>query len=510
MGSGVMKKSLHYPSVFHISSFAGHTGLVMLRTSVSVFMFLLMFVPRASAQGFEQARDLIRRGEFAAAVQACDESLKTQPRNFQIWTLKGIALQGVGKNTESLAAFRRALAIQPKFLPALQGAAQLEYQLHDPNCRKTLETLLKVRPEPTVHAMLGVLAFERKDCSEALKHYAAAGEAAQQPLVKWQRATCHFQLEQWEPAAAQFRELLALKEDPRIRYNLGLAQSRAKRYAEAIAVLLPLRPRADAEGLSLLASVYEADKQTPEALEILREAIARYPLEERLYADLATICLDHNAAPLGVEVLEAGTKNLPQSARLQTLLGVLLARTEQNDKAAAAFKRAEQLAPATGFGRVGLAVMLLESGAVDEAIKQLREQSSRAAADPRVKLTLAQALLQKDSSHAELREAQTLLRSVIARQAGNARAHSLLGKLYLRREETASAARALETALRLDPSDRNAAYQLLTVYRKQGRIKEAVALQEKVQKLLDDERAVDVEAGRYRLARAPESRPDNR
>src|SRR5262245_2445160 len=115
----------------------------MFRTSVSVFMFLLLFVPRASAQGFEQARDLLRRGEFAAALQACDESLKTQPRNFQIWTLKGIALQGVGKNADSLAAFRRALTIQPAFLPALQGAAQLEYQLHDPNCRKTLETLLR-------------------------------------------------------------------------------------------------------------------------------------------------------------------------------------------------------------------------------------------------------------------------------------------------------------------------------------------------------------------------------
>lgn len=469
-----------------------------------------MLAPRVSAQGFEQVRDLIRRGEFAAAVQACDESLKKTPRSFegwQIWTLKGIALQGLGKPPESLAAFRRALAIQPNFLPALQGAAQLEYQLHDPNCRKTLEALLRVRPEPTVHAMLGVLAYERRECSAALKHFGSAGEAANQPIIKWQRATCHFQLEDWDAAATQFRELLAMKEDARIRYNLGLAETRANRHTEAVATLLPLRSQADGEGLSLLASAYEANKQTPEALEVLREAIARFPLEERLYADLATICLDHNAIPLGLEVLEAGTKNLPKSARLQTLLGVLHARAEQRDKAETAFKTAERLAPEAGFGRVGLAVAMLESGAVDEAVKLLREQKQRIPNDARVNLTLAQALLQKDSSPAELREAQALLRGLIARQPANARAHSLLGKLYLRREETSNAARALETAIRLDPADRNSTYQLMTVYRKQGRIREATALQGKVQKLLDDERAAEAEAGRYRLVSVPEGRP---
>ncbi|MBP6822929.1 MAG: tetratricopeptide repeat protein [Acidobacteria bacterium] len=283
---------------------------------IRALLLILLLAPCAIAQSFEQVRDLIRRGDFAMAVQVCDEGLQKQPRDFQLWTLKGIALQGVGKNPESLVAFRRALALNPKFLPALQGAAQLEYQLRDPNCRKTLERLLQLRPEPTVLAMLGALAFEQKDCARTLKYYGAADEAANQPLIKWQRATCYFQLEQWTDAAAQFRELLVLKEDPRIRFNLALAESRANKHGEVIAVLQPLRAQADADGLSLLASAYEANKQTPEALEVLREAIARYPLEERLYGDLATICLDHNALALGVEVLAAGAKNLPNSARL--------------------------------------------------------------------------------------------------------------------------------------------------------------------------------------------------
>ena len=116
--------------------------------------------------------------------------------------------------------------------------AQLEYQLRDPNCRKTLETLLSLRPEPTVYAMLGVLAFEAKDCTGAVRHYAAAGEAARDPIIRWQSAACHFQLQQWEPAETQFRELLALKEDERIRYNLGLAQVNAQKGRDRQQVIL--------------------------------------------------------------------------------------------------------------------------------------------------------------------------------------------------------------------------------------------------------------------------------
>ncbi len=481
---------------------------------VFLFVHFLIFILSLScelafAQGFEQARDLIRQGQFAEALHACDVGLKSQPRNYQILTLKGIALQGMGRNQDGLAAFRQALRIQPKFLPALQGAAQLEYQLSDPQCRKTLEALLQIRPEPTAHAMLGALAFERKDCAAAIKHYGEAGTAANNSIVKWQRAMCHYQLRQWEPAETQFRELLATGENDQIRYNLALTQLEGKKFADAIATLESLgkKETADGDTLSLLAAAYNANKQVPEAIEVLRRAIALHPREERLYSDLAAICLEHDAIPIGIEVLEVGARNIPVSARIQTMLGVLHIRSNQADKGKEAFKRAKQIAPDATYSGISLAVALMQLGTVEEALDQLREELQRAPEDLRVCLTLAQALLQKDSSPAESQEAQTLLRRVIEGEPNNARAHSLLGKVYLRREETANAARALETAIRLDSSDRNATYQLMTLYRKTGRMKEAIALQEKVQRLLDAERAEEGEAARFRLFRVPEGRP---
>lgn len=470
---------------------------------------LIALIALSAFADFQQIRELIRRGDFAEALRACERDLKLQPRDYQIWTLKGIALQGVGRNAESLAAFRQALTIEALFLPALQGAAQLEYQLRDPNCQRTLETILRVRPETlTAHAMLGVLAFERKDCVDAVRHFETAGEAAViNPAVKQQLGTCYFQLERWHDAETQFSQMLAVKDDNQIRYNLGLTQTQAKKPAAAVATLRPLslQERPDPDALSLLASAHEANEQTPEAVDLLRRALALYPREERLYADLATICLENNAFDIGTEILEAGAKNIPGSARIQAMLGVMHASAGYTEKAQAFFKRAEQLAPDAQHGRVGLAISLMQSGAAEQAVRMLREQAARTPDDPLISFTLAEALLQKgDASEQLQREAQMLLQQVVKRQPGNARAFSLLGKIYFRQQDTINALRNLETAVRLNAQDRAASYQLMTIYQRTGRASEAAALKEKVQKLREAENVE--EAGRYRLVRVPADR----
>lgn len=488
-----------------------YTALFRLLPLVLLPLFLLSGDPVRGFADFEQIRDLLRRGDFVSALRACDHDLKLRPRDFRTWTLKGIALQGVGRNKESLESFRRAVEIQPEFLPALQGAAQLEYQMRDPRCRQTLEAILRLQPDAAVaHAMLGVLAFERKDCAEAVEHFEKGGDGATgDPLIKLQLGTCYYQLERWAAAERQFSELLSLKEDARVRYNLGLTQVSGQKMAEAVATLGPLArgERPDPEAMSLLASAYEANKQTPEALQTLRRAIDLYPREESLYVELAALCLGHNAIPLGTKVLEAGARNIPRSARIRMMLGILHASAENFDEANAAFKEAERLAPDAAYGQVGLAITLMRTGGEDQMIHLLREQLKRTPDIPAVGLTLAEALLQKGTSPAEFREAESHLRSVIRRQPSQAKAHSLLGKVYLRLGEMDNAARSLEAAVRLDPSDRGATYQLMILRQRAGRSEEAAALKEKIRQLQEVEKAEEVEAGRYRLIPVPEDHP---
>ncbi|MEJ7619043.1 MAG: tetratricopeptide repeat protein, partial [Pyrinomonadaceae bacterium] len=184
--------------------------------------------------------------------------------------------------------------------------------------------------------------------------------------------------------------------------------------------------------------------------------------------------------------------------------GVMHASSGTLIKAEEAFRKAEQLAPDAGFGRVGLAIILMNNGAADQMIRLLREQIKRDPYVSVVNLTLAEALLQKGNSTNDLQEAERLLLRVIERHSAHAAAHSLLGKIYLRTGNTSGAERALETTIRLDSSDRSATYQLMTLYQRTGRTREAAALKVRMQKLLDAESTGEAE--RYRLVRMPESR----
>ncbi|HBY61203.1 MAG TPA: hypothetical protein DEH78_15380, partial [Solibacterales bacterium] len=331
-------------------------------------------------------------------------------------------------------------------------------------------------------------------------------EKADHPVARWQYAACLARLEEWEAAGAQFEALLRVREQSEIRYNLALARLEAKRPADAIATLAPLAGQSvpEADVLSLLAAAYEADRKTPQALDTLRRAIQLYPRDERLYIDLANICLERNALDIGAEVLETGERNIPASSRIPMMLGLVRARAGERAKAEAAFAEARRRAPDSSLGSLGLAVSLLEMGAWAEAIDLLRPLARQSPNDPRVNLTLARALLRDEQSDAERTEAEALLHRVIREDPKQATAYALLGKLQFQRGEWLPAAKTLETAVRLDPKDRPAAYQLMSVYRRLGRAAEASAMQERVRRLLDEERAAEAEAGRYRLVRGPQ------
>jgi Flp pilus assembly protein TadD len=69
----------------------------------------------------------LRAREFVRALALLQPALRQFPKNAQLWTLQGIAYSGKESDKEALASFRSALKISPQYLPALEGAAQLEY-----------------------------------------------------------------------------------------------------------------------------------------------------------------------------------------------------------------------------------------------------------------------------------------------------------------------------------------------------------------------------------------------
>ena len=342
--------------------------------AVVAFAFApLLLATSAAAQGRREVIDALSRGQHDVALQVLAELLDRDPRDHALSTLQGIAFSQAGRPSEALASYRRALQVAPDYLAALQGAAEIEFQNRDPVAEDRLERVLSVHSEnPTAHAMLGVLAVERQDCPTAVRHFAKAGPAlAENPQVLWQYGQCAFQAGDMQAAVHTFRRLLDLEPSNSVaRFNLALSLFEANQHSEAIEIVSPLTAfeTPESEVLSLVADAYLSNQQIPQALATLKRAVAIYPREERHYVDLANLCMEQEAHDLGLEILEAGIKNIPRSARLHGMRGLILAQLSQFEKAEAEFARATELDPSQAPGRIGLSITLQKLGRHAEAI----------------------------------------------------------------------------------------------------------------------------------------------
>src|ERR1700751_5320316 len=108
---------------------------------------------QSSGAASDDAVTLLRKGDFTAALSLADQALKQNPHDCRMLTVRGLALKNSGKPTEAQQAFGTAASSCPKFLPALEGLAELQYAQHSPQAAATLEKMLLLQPDnQTTHA----------------------------------------------------------------------------------------------------------------------------------------------------------------------------------------------------------------------------------------------------------------------------------------------------------------------------------------------------------------------
>ena len=73
----------------------------------------------------------LRSKQYEQALHLLKPLVESRSGDPRVWTLHGMALAAVGQPKESLASYRKALDQQPDYLPALQGAAEIEYRSRD-------------------------------------------------------------------------------------------------------------------------------------------------------------------------------------------------------------------------------------------------------------------------------------------------------------------------------------------------------------------------------------------
>jgi tetratricopeptide (TPR) repeat protein len=485
-----------------------------------LLLFLVLLVPCVVVQGLAQAApsdaqaitSAIRERNFDQAVELSRSALQRSPNDARLWALQGIALSASGHKKEALGAYNSALRISPNYLPALEGAAELEYNAGSERAAALLQQILKVQPDnPTAHAMLGVLDYKRRDCPSAVKHFQAAKDVvASQPAALTEYGTCLVNLERTEEALPVFQRLLEVQpNDPHARYNFAVVQLSAHHPQDAIATLQPLLQSAqpDPDVLDLASSAYEEAGDTPNAVKWLRQAIVQDPKKVKYYVDFATLSFAHQSFQVGVDMLNLGLTQNPQAASLYVARGILYIQLGQYDKGEADFESANKIDPRQSSGAVAEGLAKIQQSNPDQALATVRAQLKSHPNDAFLHYLEAQALFQKglDPDTPQFNEAVAAAEQAAKLRPNLVLAHDLLGNLYLKSGNLEKSISESRRALRDSPSDQEALYHLIQALRRtKDNNAELPALVKRLAELRQQSRNEEAQGNRYKLYEVPE------
>jgi tetratricopeptide (TPR) repeat protein len=485
----------------------------------------------------------VQRQEFAAAIRTLERLVAESPRNLRVLNLLGIALTGAGRPDDANGRFRQALAIDPRFTPALKNLAVNEFMLgRQDEAQRHFDEVLALTPDDEIaHVHLGEIQFERKEYRAALTHYEKSrARVVQNPRWILQYATCLLELNRKTDATALLDQLPPDEATSWFSAGVTLGRygayseaarffgaARAKGYKDAYAAghneTLMLINAGDNEGAirtareliaagkgpaelySLVSRAYTKTNQIKEAYDALREATRLEPDVAEHYIDLAMLCLEHENYDLGLEIVDIGLKYRPDSSMLYLQRGVVVAMKGSVEQAETEFTKANRAAPEDPAPYVALAMVWMQRGQTTKAIEVLRTRArvTTQAGTPHAVIlyALGIALIRSGAApdDADSTEALHAFLEAVRLQPAFVQAQAELGKLLLKRGDVAAAISHLERAIALEPGNAAPAYVLAQAYRRNGQLDRARDLLARVSRLNAQERGDDPDTDLRRM-----------
>lgn len=451
----------------------------------------------------DQIAAALRDQQFESALSMLREALKESPSNAQLWTMQGIAYQGQGLTQQALSSFRHAIQLAPENIPALQKAAQLEFDAGSPDGIPLLEHLLRLRPNDlTTHGMLAVLLYQKGDCSQAVVHFqnaAALFESKAGALHAW--GTCLVKLRRYDGSEEIFQKSLALDlGDARERQILASVQLMAHHPDRALTTLEPqLAAKQDTLALELASSAYEDLHQTEKAVDTLRQAILLNSRDVNLYVDFAALSATHQSFQVGIDVVNDGIGLQPNAAPLYFARGVLYVQLADYQKAQADFEKAYELDPTQSLSVAAQGLAAAQRSDLPQALSGVEEKLAHHPDDPVLLYVQADILTQEgaEPGSRDFEKAMGAAIRAVALRPALGPAHSVLAKLYLQSGQFADAAAQCRRALEIDPKDQTALYHLIQAVRRNDPNHEIPELLKKLASLRAQ--AVQKERQQYRF-----------
>jgi tetratricopeptide (TPR) repeat protein len=424
---------------------------------------------------FTAVTEALRERNFQQALMLSEASLKQFPSDYRLWTLRGFAYSGAGKEDLALSAFHRALALNPDYVAAIEGAAEIEYSRGDARAKPVLEHLLALRPaSATAQAMLAVLEYRAGHCEMAVKHFEQAGALIDsQPVALAQYGSCLTKLHRYEEASRAFNTVVSLEpQDEHARYNFAVAEVNLDRPQQALDALRPVIGDTTDEGvLTLAASLEEQSGNGQGAVDLLRQAITANPDSVNAYLQFAALASNHESYQVGIDILNYGLTRQKKSAQLHLARGVLYAEMGKMTEGMQEFETANELDPALSFARIAEGIADSQQHNDQNALSTFRANARRHPDDALSQYLLAEALANeaKPQGSPEYQEELHALKRALSLDPTLSAASGLLQSLYLRSGDAKLAIHSCEEALRVDPTDQQALFHLILAVRKTDR-----------------------------------------
>ncbi len=434
---------------------------------LAIYALLLANLHAQSGEASARIAGALREQKYDQALAMLRSALVKSPGNAELWTMQGVAYNGSGDTKDALGAFRHALKLAPDDVPALHGAAQIEYDSGSAGGIPILERLVHLHPNDlTSHAMLAILEYQQGSCSDAVLHFekAASRFASKVPALH-AYGECLVKLHLFDRAAEVFQQSLALDaDDRREREVLASVQLMAHQSTQAIATLDPLLNAApDPAVLELASTAYEDAHDTDKAVDALRQAILLEPQDVSLYVDFAALSAAHQSFQIGINVVNDGIAVQPKAAPLYLARGMLYVELAEYGKAQDDFDSAYTLDPKQSLTAAAQDMTAIQQNDLTGALAGVQEKLTKRPNDPILLYLQADVLALQDPrpGSTEFEDALHSAKKAISFNPSLAPARTVLAKLYLEAGQYSDAAAECRKALEVNADDQTALYLLI-------------------------------------------------
>jgi tetratricopeptide (TPR) repeat protein len=294
-----------------------------------------------------QAESSIEKQDYATAEPLLKKVVGQDPDNYAAWFDLGFLYNALGRNDDSIAAYRKSVAAKPGVFESNLNLGLMLVKTRQPDAAEFLRAATKLKP--TSHVAEG-----QARAWLSLGHVLEAGNP--------------------DGAIEAYKQAALLDpKDPEPHLSAGPILENENRFADAeqeYKQAFALDP-SSTDALTGMANIYMRGHRYTEAEEILRKLVALHPADAGAHMQLGRMLAADGQSEPAIAELQVALKLAPSDPSLQLDLADLYASAKKYDLAEAQYQSLLAAKPSDPDLRYGLGRVLLSQRKFPEAQQQL-------------------------------------------------------------------------------------------------------------------------------------------